>query len=198
MPTSSIAAPGVPLSAARATAARLVIFERPVLCGAAPAVDERPAPPAEASAEALTAAARLAHAGYHLAIASHHPAVARGLLEMTTVNGQNRRLLRQLDEAGARVEAIAICPHAPDAGCSCRMPQPGMLLELIGRFNAGPATTAVIAASYEAVEAARAAGCRPLWITAEDDAAALASLTDAVDRLMAGDSAEAAPDTAAG
>ena len=118
MPITSLSPSGSPQTATRAALVRLVIFERAVLfCPAQPA-DERSLPPAESSAEAIEVARQLAHGGYHLAIASQHPGVARGVLEMTSVNAQNRRLLRQLDEAGARIEAIAICPHGPDAGCA--------------------------------------------------------------------------------
>lgn len=164
MPNASPAAPGAPLTAARAPVARLVIIERLALFCPAVAPDERSLPPAECSAEAVEAARQLAHGGYHLAIASQHPAVARGLLDMATVNAQNRRLLRQLDEAGARIEAIAICPHGPEAGCGCRMPRPGMLTGLIARFGAAVEATAVIATTREAVEAGLAAGCRTLQV----------------------------------
>lgn len=188
------------LSITRAPVARLVIFERPVLFGLPVAADERPSPPADGSPEAVEAAARLAHGGCHLAIASQHPAVARGLLDMTALNGLNRRLLRQFDEAGARIEAIAICPHGPEARCACRMPLPGMLTELIGRFGATPNATAVIASSREAVEAGLAAGCRTLWVGAEDEPATVtgqgplrvATLADAVTRLLARPSADIA------
>ena len=164
MPITSLSPSGSPQTATRAALVRLVIFERAVLfCPAQPA-DERSLPPAESSAEAIEVARQLAHGGYHLAIASQHPGVARGVLEMTSVNAQNRRLLRQLDEAGARIEAIAICPHGPDAGCACRLPEPGMLSELIGRFGAAAEATAIIATTREAAEAGAASGCRTLWV----------------------------------
>lgn len=148
----------------RVAATRLVILERAVLVGTVDPHDDRPVPLAEAAAGAVEASARLAHGGFHVAIASHQPAVARGLLEMATVNGQNRRLSRQLEEAGGRIDAIAICPHAADAGCDCRMPRPGMLTDLMTRFSVGAGCTALIAASRAGVEAGLAAGCATLWI----------------------------------
>ena len=173
-----------------------MILERAVLTGPVQ-VDDRPAPPAEACAEAVEAVARLAHGGCHLAIASHHPAVARGLLEMTTVNGQNRRLTRQLEEAGGRIDAIAVCPHAPDAGCGCRMPESGMLTNLITRFGVTTACTLLIAVSDEAVAAGLAAGCATWRILTPGDAGGavpnvpdgvliITGIADGAERLLSG------------
>lgn len=148
----------------RPASSRLVIVERLLLVGGALTGDPRPQPPADLSAEHLDAMASLAHGGFQLALSSHHPAVARGLLEMSTVNAQNRRLTRQLEEAGARIEAIGICPHAPDAGCDCRVPRTGMLLDLIDRFGTTPAASVVVAASRESADAGHAAGCQTWWV----------------------------------
>lgn len=194
MPIHSSATPGAP-TGPRLPASRLVIIERAVLLAAGAQADDRPAPIADACPLALEAAARLAHGGCQIALASHHPAVARGLLEMTTVNHQNRRLARQLEEVGGRIDAISICPHAPDAGCDCRMPRPGMLTDLITRFGVTTGCTLVIAASREAVDAGLAAGCATWWVKAgggDDESGgrgsvpAVASLTEAAERLLSG------------
>ena len=44
------------------------------------------------------------------------------------------RGLLELPEGG-RIDAVFFCPHAQDAGCACRKPKPGMLLEIAARFN---------------------------------------------------------------
>lgn len=171
-----------------------MILERAVLTGPGTQVDDRPAPPAEARPQAVEAIARLAHGGCHIAIASHHPAVARGLLEMATVNAQNRRLTRQLEEAGGRIDAIAVCPHAPDADCGCRMPGPDMLTNLITRFGVTIGCTLLIAVTDEAVEAGLATGCTTWRILAAGDAGSavpdgvlvVADLADAAERLLSG------------
>lgn len=194
MPLNAPATPGA-LIGTRLPASRLVIIERAVLLAPGAQADDRPAPVADACPQALEAAARLAHGGCQIAIASHHPAVARGLLEMTTVNHQNRRLARQLEEVGGRIDAIAICPHAPDAGCDCRMPRPGMLTDLITRFSVTTGCTLLIAASREAVDAGLAAGCATWWVRpaaaegengGRGDVLAVADLADAAERLLSG------------
>ena len=40
---------------------------------------------------------------------------------------------------GAAVDAILVCPHAPEDDCACRKPRPGMALEAAERFGFDPA-----------------------------------------------------------
>ena len=41
----------------------------------------------------------------------------------------------RLSRGAARIDRYYYCPHHPEAGCGCRKPQPGMLLEVARRFN---------------------------------------------------------------
>lgn len=108
------------------------------------------------SVEAL---ARLVHAGYHVAIVTNQAALARGVLEMSTVNAVHQRMVREVEAAGGRIDAIAICPHSPDQQCDCRKPKPGLLNKLLDRFDAQAEETVVVGDSDRDVEAGLAAGC---------------------------------------
>jgi D-glycero-D-manno-heptose 1,7-bisphosphate phosphatase len=180
---------------------KLVILERSALVAPRAVVDSRPPPVADVPAVALEAVARLTHGGYHVALASHQANVARGLLEMTTVNANHRRIARQVEEAGGRIDAVAVCPHAPDAGCRCRMPQPGMLLDLIERFDATAAATVMVAASDAAVAAGLAAGCltwrmRAHGVDADATVPAVSDLNEVAMRLLAAIAPAASPNPA--
>ena len=37
-----------------------------------------------------------------------------------------------IEAGGGRIDASYLCPHHPDAGCLCRKPAPGMLLQAAG------------------------------------------------------------------
>ena len=45
---------------------------------------------------------------------------------------------------GAAVDAILVCPHAPEDDCACRKPRPGMALEAAERFGFDPADAFVV------------------------------------------------------
>jgi D-glycero-D-manno-heptose 1,7-bisphosphate phosphatase len=80
---------------------------------------------------ALEAIARLNHAGWHTVVATNQSGLARGLFDMATLNAIHARMNRELAAFGGRIDAIFFCPHAPDDGCACRKPLPG-LIEMIG------------------------------------------------------------------
>src|SRR5690606_20089525 len=56
--------------------------------------------------------------------------------------------------------ATLVCPHAPEAGCACRKPAPGLLLRARDELGADLAASWMIGDGARDVEAARRAGCR--------------------------------------
>lgn len=106
----------------------------------------------------LDALARLAHAGYQVAVVTNQAALSRGVLEISTVNAIHQRMVRQVEAAGGRIDTIAICPHGPEQRCACRKPQPGLLNEVLERFNAQANETVMVGDSLHDIEAGLAAG----------------------------------------
>jgi len=60
--------------------------------------------------------------------------------------------------AGGTIDAIFCCPHAPEAGCECRKPAPGLLFAAMRASGVEPAATLVIGDDARDIAAARAAG----------------------------------------
>jgi D-glycero-D-manno-heptose 1,7-bisphosphate phosphatase len=112
----------------------------------------------------LEAIARLHHGGYCVAVATNQPAVSRGLYDMAMLNTIHQRMCRQVESAGGRIDAVAICPHSPEQDCNCRKPRPGMLLELMDRFGMLPERTTMVGDMPADIVAGVAAGCRTLLV----------------------------------
>ena len=110
---------------------------------------------------ALDAIARLNHAGWRVVIASNQPGLGRGLFEVATLNAIQARMHRLLAAAGARVDAIFYCPHAPDEVCRCRKPEPGLFEQIGERFGVELGGTPAVGDSLEDLLAGVAAGCEP-------------------------------------
>ena len=102
----------------------------------------------------LEAIARLTQADWHVVVATNQSGIARGLFDFATLNAIHDTMHRAVLQAGGRIDAIFFCPHAADAGCECRKPKPGLLLEIARRMNVELAD----------VPAAAAAGARPLLV----------------------------------
>lgn len=112
----------------------------------------------------LEAIARLNQDGYHVVVATNQSGVGRGLFEMATLNAIHDKMHRAVGQAGGRIDAVFFCPHAQDAGCACRKPQPGMLLEIAARFDVALEGVPAIGDSLRDLQAASAAGARPVLV----------------------------------
>ena len=110
---------------------------------------------------ALEAIARLNHAGWHTVVATNQSGIARGLLDLATLNAIHAKMNRALAEVGGRVDAVFFCPHGPDDGCACRKPRPGMLTAIGERYGVALRETYAVGDSLRDLEAAAAAGCAP-------------------------------------
>jgi len=83
---------------------------------------------------------------------------------MATLNATHEKMHKAVSELGGRIDAVFFCPHAQDAGCACRKPKPGMLLEIAERFNISLAGVPAIGDSLRDLQAASAAGARPILV----------------------------------
>jgi len=115
-------------------------------------------------AGSLEAIARLTQAGYRVVVATNQSGIARGLFTTRALFDIHDALQRAAVQAGGRIDAFFFCPHAADAACQCRKPQPGMLLEVARRFNVSLKETYMVGDALRDVQAAAAAGARPVLV----------------------------------
>ena len=106
------------------------------------------------------ALARLRGAGVRLAIVSNQSGIARGVLTQAEVDAVNERV----EELLGPFDAVLTCPHAAGDGCTCRKPEPGMLQKAMAELGTEPARCALIGDIGADVEAALAAGIRPVLV----------------------------------
>jgi D-glycero-D-manno-heptose 1,7-bisphosphate phosphatase len=115
---------------------------------------------------ALEALARLnqARPGWAILMATNQSPVGRGLLTLEAVQAINGYVLEHVYAAGGRIDQIYLCPHHPQAGCACRKPAPGMLLQGAAEWGVDLATSVFIGDAASDVLAGLAAGVRPLLV----------------------------------
>ncbi|GAA0461385.1 HAD family hydrolase [Streptomyces olivaceiscleroticus] len=102
----------------------------------------------------------LRDAGIPTAVVSNQSGVGRGLLTEQQVRLVNARV----DDALGGFGTWVYCPHRPDAGCHCRKPKPGLVIEAARRL-AVPAEKCVVIGDIGAdVLAAQAAGARAVLV----------------------------------
>lgn len=113
----------------------------------------------EALPGALEAVAKLNHGGWRVVLATNQSGIGRGLFDMASLNAIHAKMHRQLAAAGGRIEAIFFCPHAPEDGCHCRKPEPGLFEQIGERFGVPLAEVPVAGNALRHVQAGAAAGC---------------------------------------
>ena len=170
---------------------QLVILERDGVINVdagSPMVSEHDWQPIEGSLEAL---ARLSAAGFRIVVASNQPGLRRRVFNIETLNAIHHRMQRELLDAGGGVDAVFFCSCLPKEACDCMMPSPGMLLEIATRLRISLEGVPVIGSSMPAMDAALAAGARPILVSADEphaqaheDIERFGDLAAAVERLL--------------
>jgi D-glycero-D-manno-heptose 1,7-bisphosphate phosphatase len=108
---------------------------------------------------ALEAIARLNHAGWHVVVATNQSGLGRGLFDVATLNAIHAKMHTQLAAVGGRIDAIFYCPHAPDEGCHCRKPEPGLFEQIGERYGLELKGVPAVGDSTRDLVAAATAGC---------------------------------------
>lgn len=106
--------------------------------------------------------------GFLLVLVSNQSGIGRGLINSDQAAQVHRRMEELLADCGVRLDAVYYCPHAPEEGCLCRKPAPGMLLRAATELGIELAESIMIGDKMSDVEAATAAGCRPLLLEGPD------------------------------
>lgn len=108
-----------------------------------------------------TAIRLLNEAGYLVLIVSNQRGVARGMMSMGDVEDIHRQMCKALEEAGARIDGIYVCPH--DVGqCSCRKPEIGLFLQAERDFPIDKAASWMVGDSDADAEAGSRYGVRTI------------------------------------
>lgn len=108
----------------------------------------------------LEAIARLTRAGILVAIASNQSAIGRGMLDETTFSSIHAKMMQSIAASGGEVVHVAYCFHAPGSACSCRKPEPGLILECLHAMGLAehPEQALMIGDALRDVQAADRAG----------------------------------------
>jgi D-glycero-D-manno-heptose 1,7-bisphosphate phosphatase len=113
---------------------------------------------------ALEALASLRRAGLHITVATNQSGVGRGLMSLAQLTAVHDRMLTEAAGSGATLDAVLFCPHAPDEGCACRKPEPGLIHEAVRRSGIAATDSLVVGDAERDLEAAARAGVRAVLV----------------------------------
>lgn len=121
----------------------------------------------EGAAEAVK---RINKSGYLAVIVSNQPVIARGEATFAQVDQMMDKIETLLGAGGAYIDDRFYCPHHPERGhngevpelkieCSCRKPQPGLLLQAAEKYNIDLKHSYMIGDTFRDIGAGKNAGC---------------------------------------
>jgi len=108
------------------------------------------------------AIARLVHGGWHVALLADRGPLLRGACDMAALNALHARLIAAVVEHGGRIDAVVFVDPADAPG---RLERAAASIgEALARLGAAPESTVLVTDDPADLEAARAAGCRPVLV----------------------------------
>ncbi len=110
-------------------------------------------------------------AGYGLIVVTNQAGIARGYYDEAQFRVYTQWVHAQFAARGVPLLATYFCPHHPQAAldayrcaCSCRKPQPGMMLAALRDFALQPERCVLIGDQPSDQQAGRAAGIARSWL----------------------------------
>jgi histidinol-phosphate phosphatase family protein len=99
-------------------------------------------------------------ADVRVGVVTNQSGVGRGLISPEQLQAVNQAI----DELIGPFDTWQVCPHAPDAGCRCRKPAPGLILAAASRLGVDLSRTLVIGDIAADLQAAQAAGAHGVLV----------------------------------
>jgi D-sedoheptulose 7-phosphate isomerase len=120
---------------------------------------------------AAEAIAKLNGAGLFVAVVSNQPGVAKGRFSAALLDAVTEEMKREVEQAGARVDAVYYCLHHPEAqveqyrvACDCRKPKPGLLYRAAMEWNIDLGHSYMVGDGIVDVLAGKQAGTKTLFV----------------------------------
>ena len=112
----------------------------------------------------MDAVAFLKQAGYTVVVATNQSGIGRRYFTMQALNDMHDKLHRLTREAGGSIDGIWFCPHTDAARCHCRKPKPGMVEDILDRFNISAKGVYMVGDSLRDLQAIDTAGGLPILV----------------------------------
>ena len=106
----------------------------------------------------IAACQRWQAAGYALVVITNQSGIDRGYYTDADFKTLTDWMVTEFSKKDVTIAAVYYCPHTPEFGCSCRKPNPGMLLHAIRLYQLEPTQCWMIGDKESDITAAINAG----------------------------------------
>jgi len=114
---------------------------------------------------------RIEEMGFLAVVISNQPGIAKGKFSLKVLEAIDKKMKEELAEFGARLDRIYYCLEHPEAikkeyrkNCSCRKPNPGLLLKAAEELKISLNSSYMIGDGLTDIQAGERAGCRTILL----------------------------------
>lgn len=105
------------------------------------------------------AIALLCKNGFHIIVITNQSLIGRKMATPKALDAIFKKMKDGVKKAGGEIKDIFFCPHTPEDNCSCRKPEPGLILDARKKYGIDLAQSCMVGDSTTDIECARNAGC---------------------------------------
>jgi len=116
--------------------------------------------------DVFSAARALDQAGFKIIVVTNQRGIALGKVLPGNLAEIHRRMRGEFAQRGVHLTGIYVCPHGLSDRCSCRKPNPGLLIRAAQEQSIDLAASWMIGDAPSDIEAGRSAGCKTARILA--------------------------------
>ena len=109
--------------------------------------------------------AKLNKAGYLVIIITNQSGVSRGKFTEKDLTAIHKKMVKDIENGGGRIDDIFHCPHHPDDGCGCRKPAAGMGIAAISKHEINTRASFMIGNSDADMDFGKAIGCTSIRVS---------------------------------
>jgi D-glycero-D-manno-heptose 1,7-bisphosphate phosphatase len=108
--------------------------------------------------------AKLSSLELPIVVVTNQAVIGRGLASAETVEEIHHRMVAEITAAGGRIDRVYTCPHLPEAGCECRKPKTGLLLQAAAEMGLDLTQSYLIGDAVTDILAGQQVGCRTFLV----------------------------------
>ncbi|MGD8991991.1 MAG: D-glycero-beta-D-manno-heptose 1,7-bisphosphate 7-phosphatase [Desulfobacterales bacterium] len=101
----------------------------------------------------------LTDAGFTIFVITNQSAISRKLISAAELKQIHTKLMAAVMSGGGKISDIFFCPHMPEAGCDCRKPLPGLIIQAQKKYQIDLAGSVMVGDSAKDIVCAHNAGC---------------------------------------
>ncbi len=113
---------------------------------------------------ALEGIKTLTEAGFKIIVITNQSCISKRIITEAELTGLHEFMLNNIRKSGGDILKIYHCPHQKSDGCSCRKPEPGMLIQAAKDYRINLSNTFFIGDAQRDIDAAKRAGTRFIFV----------------------------------